>query len=68
MERAEAAGVTPDVSAFTLLLRKLRVEGKTLESALEAMQLRGIEANERTQAVLRGCEAGRGETDAGARG
>ena len=52
IERAEAAGVAPNVSVFNVLLNQLQHEGKPLEPTLAAMQARGIEPNERTRKML----------------
>ena len=52
IERAEAAGVAPNVDVFNVLLNQLQHEGKPLEPTLAAMQARGIEPNERTRKML----------------
>jgi len=52
MERAEAAGVEVGVRCFKVLLNQLQFEGRPVEPLLAEMRARGIEADERTQAVL----------------
>ena len=63
MWRADGAGVALDAHTFTTLIAQLRLEGHAdeVDTVLQEMQSRGIEADEHTQQVL---DRPQGELDA----